>query len=51
MIGKKLSANNFMKKADFLVEREELEDEDLDVIVSEINKQEGEFKDKNNSKQ
>lgn len=45
------TGNNFMKKADVLIEREELDDEDLEIIVAEINKQEGDFKDKNVSKQ
>lgn len=45
------TSNHFIKKADFLMEREELNEEDLEVIVNEINKQEGEFKDRNPSKQ
>ena len=45
------TGNNFMKKADVLIEREELDDNDLEIIVAEINKQEGDFKDKNVSKQ
>lgn len=40
------SNNAFIKIGNFLVEKEELDDEDLELIVTEINKQEGEFKDK-----
>ena len=39
-----------MKIANFLVQKEELNEADLDLIVSEINKQEGEFKDRRQAK-
>ena len=41
---------NFMKIADFLIPKEDLNEEDLEIIVAEINKQEGGFKDINTSK-
>lgn len=44
------SSNPFIKKADFLLEREELNEEDLETIVQEINKQEGEYRERNTSK-